>query len=57
MFDTVIRNGKLIDGTGNPWILADVGITDNKIAAVGQIQENLLEGHCWFRYSCGTVLV
>ena len=40
MFDTVIRNGKLIDGTGNPWILADVGVTDNKIAAVGQIEEN-----------------
>ena len=37
MFDTVIINGKIIDGTGNPWIAADVGIAEGKITKVGPI--------------------
>ena len=37
MFDTVIINGKIIDGTGNPWIAADVGIAAGKITKVGPI--------------------
>lgn len=40
MFDTIIKNGKIIDGSGNPWISADLGIADHKIAAIGQIQED-----------------
>ncbi len=40
MFDTIIKNGKIIDGSGNPWILADLGIADHKIAAIGQIRED-----------------
>ena len=36
-FDTLIRNGRLLDGTGNPWRRADVGITGNRIAAVGAL--------------------
>jgi N-acyl-D-amino-acid deacylase len=35
MFDTVIINGKIIDGTGNPWIATDVGIVKGKITKVG----------------------
>jgi len=31
-FDIVIRNGRIIDGTGNPWFKADIGIKDGKIA-------------------------
>jgi N-acyl-D-amino-acid deacylase len=31
-YDVVIRGGRLIDGTGNPSILADVAIQDGKIA-------------------------
>ncbi len=38
MFDTVVKNGKIIDGTGNPWISADVGVANGKIAAIGPIQ-------------------
>src|SRR5437773_57660 len=30
-FDLVIRNGKVIDGTGNPWFYADVAIAGGKI--------------------------
>lgn len=33
-FDVVIRGGRVVDGTGNPWFLADVGIKGDVIAAV-----------------------
>jgi len=33
--DYIIRNGKLIDGTGNQWQIKDVAIKNNKIAAIG----------------------
>lgn len=33
-FDLVIRGGRVIDGTGNPWILADIGIKADVITAV-----------------------
>jgi N-acyl-D-aspartate/D-glutamate deacylase len=34
-FDLLIRNAHVFDGNGNPWIRADVGITGDRIAAVG----------------------
>src|SRR5205823_14708338 len=34
-FDTLIRNGRVVDGSGNPWIYADVGILGDRIAFVG----------------------
>jgi N-acyl-D-amino-acid deacylase len=36
-FDLIIRNGFLIDGSGNPWFRADVGILGGKIAKVGRL--------------------
>jgi N-acyl-D-amino-acid deacylase len=36
-FDVLIRNGQVYDGNGNPWILADVGITADRIRAVGKL--------------------
>jgi len=33
-FDVVIRGGRVLDGTGNPWFLADVGVKGDSIAAV-----------------------
>lgn len=36
-FDWVIRNGRMVDGTGAPAVAADVGITDGRIAAIGKI--------------------
>ena len=36
-FDLVIRNGKIVDGTGNPWFRGDLAIKGDKIAALGQI--------------------
>ncbi len=35
MFDTLIRNGRVIDGTGAPWRVADIGVRDGRIAAMG----------------------
>lgn len=37
MFDILIRGGRLVDGTGNPWYRADVGITGDRIAAIGAL--------------------
>ena len=34
MHDIVIRGGRIIDGMGNPWFTADVGIKGDSIAAV-----------------------
>jgi N-acyl-D-amino-acid deacylase len=36
-FDVLIRNGHVLDGNGNPWILADIGITGDRIRAVGRL--------------------
>lgn len=36
-FDLVITNARIVDGTGNPWFRADVGIKDSRIARVGRI--------------------
>jgi N-acyl-D-amino-acid deacylase len=37
--DFIIRNGKLIDGTGNQWQFKDVAIQGNKIVAVGNLKD------------------
>ena len=36
-YDVIIRNGRVIDGTGNPWFLADVALDGDRIAAVGDL--------------------
>lgn len=35
--DILIRNGFVVDGSGNPWFKADVGICGGKIAKVGNL--------------------
>jgi dihydroorotase/N-acyl-D-amino-acid deacylase len=40
-YDVLIRNGKLIDGSGNPWTYADVGIVADRIAFVGRAGANV----------------
>jgi N-acyl-D-amino-acid deacylase len=37
VLDLLIRNGRVIDGTGNPWYRADVGIRGDRIVAVGRL--------------------
>src|SRR5262245_47861306 len=37
LFDVLIRNGRVVDGSGLPWFAADVGITGDRIAGVGRL--------------------
>jgi N-acyl-D-amino-acid deacylase len=36
-YDVVLKNGRVVDGTGAPWYFADVGIRAGKIAKIGHI--------------------
>ncbi len=38
-FDLVITNGHIIDGTGSPWYSGDIGISNSKITAIGNLSE------------------
>lgn len=38
-FDIIIKNGRIIDGSGNPWYTADVGIEGDSIAAIGNLTQ------------------
>ena len=38
MFDTILRGGTVVDGTGRPGFAADVAVTGGKIAAVGDLR-------------------
>src|SRR6476646_1330008 len=38
-FDLIIRHGRVIDGTGNAWFYADVGVRGGKIALVGDLSK------------------
>jgi N-acyl-D-amino-acid deacylase len=39
MFDVVVRNGTVVDGTGLPGYRADVAVSGDRIAAIGRIRE------------------
>lgn len=39
MLDIIIKNGRLVDGTGNPWFKTDIGIRDMKIQRVGNLSK------------------
>ncbi|MBV8895815.1 MAG: D-aminoacylase [Acidobacteriaceae bacterium] len=36
-YDLIIRNGRIMDGTGNPWFRGDVAVTNDRIAAIGKL--------------------
>ena len=37
IFDILIRNGRILDGTGNPWYRSDIGIVGDRILAMGTL--------------------
>ncbi|HEU5232770.1 MAG TPA: amidohydrolase family protein [Terriglobales bacterium] len=40
-YDTLIRHGRVVDGSGNPWFYADVGIIGDRIAFIGHAGEDV----------------
>ena len=36
-FDVVISGGRIVDGTGAPWFTGDIGVSGDRIAAIGQL--------------------
>lgn len=36
-FDVIVRNGRIVDGTGNPWFYGDIAIRGDRIVAVGRL--------------------
>jgi N-acyl-D-amino-acid deacylase len=61
MLDLILKNGRITDGTGNPWYPGDVGIIDGRIAVIGQLEQEahrvidvhrqvispgFIDGHC-----------
>jgi len=39
VYDLLIRNGHILDGTGNPWYAADIAISGERISAIGDLRE------------------
>jgi N-acyl-D-amino-acid deacylase len=40
-YDILIRNGKIMDGSGNPWFYGDVALKGDRIAAIGHISQDV----------------
>jgi len=38
--DLLIRGGRIVDGTGNPWFAGDLAIRDGRIAAIGKLENS-----------------
>jgi len=36
-YDLVIRGGRIVDGSGNPWFYGDVAVKGDRIAAIGRV--------------------
>ncbi len=44
-YDILIRNGRVVDGTGNPWVYADIGITGERISFLGRAPAGVTAKH------------
>jgi N-acyl-D-aspartate/D-glutamate deacylase len=39
MYDLVLKNGRILDGAGNPWFKADIALQNGMISKIGRIDE------------------
>lgn len=39
-YDVIIKNGRIVDGSGNPWYTSDIAIKSGKIVGIGIFQTN-----------------
>jgi N-acyl-D-amino-acid deacylase len=39
MYDILIENGQILDGTGSPWFQGDMGLQDGKIVKIGTLKK------------------
>ena len=39
-YDFIIKNGRIIDGSGNPWVSGDIAISDDRIAKIGKLENS-----------------
>jgi N-acyl-D-amino-acid deacylase len=61
MLDLILKNGKIVDGSGNPWYYGDIGVKDGKIVCIGSVDQEahqvidvrrqvispgFIDGHC-----------
>src|SRR5580700_8217935 len=37
VYDLVIMNGRIVDGSGNPWFRGDIGIVGDRITKIGHL--------------------
>jgi N-acyl-D-amino-acid deacylase len=37
-YDVVIRNGRVLDGSGNPWVAADIAIANGRFVKIGRVE-------------------
>ena len=48
-YDFIIKNGRIIDGTGNPWVSGDLAIRGGRIAKIGKLEraraERVIDAH------------
>lgn len=38
-YDILLKNGRIVDGSGAPWYIADVAIRDGRIARIGRLKD------------------
>lgn len=38
-YDFILKNGRIMDGSGNPWYRADIAIRGDRIAAIGKLDD------------------
>jgi N-acyl-D-amino-acid deacylase len=38
-YDIIIKNGEIVDGTGNPWVSGDIALRGDRIAKIGKLED------------------